>query len=344
MDLKNYINLINTAFDDINSGKFENSLRNLKLVVSSKLFKQLTIDYQLLVKRGLAKTNLNLEKYEEGWTYYTYSWIKNPKRIKKLAKIQEQNNSIKYLKNLNQIKNNEKLLIWYEDGYGDFIYQLRLMKILSNSVNFKIYFGKMNYLLIDKELTVTNSEKFEWHLPLLEIPRILNYNPLIHNKFNYNYLINPSNVNSELSSFVGLIYKTETSKSKSIDYKLLEKLFIKKNEIKFLIVHNKFDYEEVKFFSSFNNVFLAKDIDKKNIFEETYSIINSVKFVISIDTAVGHIAGYLQKRTFLLLNFFGHYYWGYKKKTSYDYSKHTIIQQKTKNDWVPVINDLINSI
>ena len=345
MDLKNYIDLISNAFEDINSGKFEEALKSLKLIVSSKLFKNLTVDYQLLVKKGLSKSYLNLEYYEEGWIYYTYSWVKKPKRIKELEKIQQQNNSIKYLKNLEQIKKGEKLLIWHEDGgYGDFIYQLRLMKILANSADFKILNGKMNYLLKDRELTVTSAKRFEWHLPLIEIPRVLNYNPIKYNKFNFNYLINPSNINLELKSFVGLIYKTETSVSKSIDYKLLDKLFLKKNNIRFLIIQNKFNYEEVKFFSSFNNVFLTKNIDRKNIFEETYNIINSVKFVISVDTAVGHIAGYLQKRTFLLLNFCGHYYWGYKKKISYDYPLHTIIQQQTKNDWVPVIDDLISSI
>ena len=345
MDLKNYNSLISYAFENINCGKYEDALKNLESIVSSKFYNYLTVDLQLLVKRALSSTYLKLEKYEEGWMHYTYSWIKKPKRMKELEKIYQQNKSIKYLKSLEQIKKGEKLLIWHLDGgYGDFIYQLRLMKILANSADFKILNGKMNYLLKDKELTVTSAKGFEWHLPLLEIPRVLNYNPIKYNKFNFNYLINPSNTNLELKSFVGLIYKTETSESRSIDYKLLDKLFLKKNNIRFLVIQNKFNYEEVKFFSSFNNVFLTKNIDRKNIFEETYNVINSVKFVISVDTAVGHIAGYLQKRTFLLLNFFGHYYWGYKKKISYDYPLHTIIQQQTKNDWVPVIDDLISSI
>ena len=43
------------------------------------------------------------------------------------------------------------------------------------------------------------------------------------------------------------------------------------------------------------------DLDKIFIFEDTFSIINSVKFVISIDTAINYIAGYFGKKKLLLL-------------------------------------------
>ena len=56
-------------------------------------------------------------------------------------------------------------------------------------------------------------------------------------------------------------------------------------------------------FFKFKNVELVNGIDNEFIFKDTFNIINSVKFIITIDTAINHIAGYLEKKTFLLLNF-----------------------------------------
>ena len=85
-------------------------------------------------------------------------------------------------------------------------------------------------------------------------------------------------------------------------------------------------------------------MDKNNIFEDTFDIVNSVKFIISIDSAVSHIAGYLGKKNYLLLRHEGHFYWGHNKDRSNDYPNHIILKQRNKNDWSTVINKLIKII
>ena len=47
----------------------------------------------------------------------------------------------------------------------------------------------MDYLLRDKNIITNNSKDFHWHLPLNEIPRVINYDPSIHFNLEYNYLI-----------------------------------------------------------------------------------------------------------------------------------------------------------
>ena len=262
--------------------------------------------------------------------------------MKSSKKLKKKNQTINYLININQIKKNEKLLIWNDGGYGDFIYQLRLLKYFQKKIYFKVYTSKMDHLLKNKKIITKNPQEFNWHLPLNEIPRIICFNPREHFNFEYNYLVEPSKKFIKYKNYVAITYKTETSVNKSIPYQLLQNLFIKKKDIKFLVLQNSLNDEEKSFFSTFDNVTYINNIDNLFIFEDTYSIINSTKFVISIDTAITHIAGYLGKKNFLLLRHPSSFYWGYKNTKSSDYKNHIIIRQKKTNDWEGALTELLN--
>ena len=177
-----------------------------------------------------------------------------------------------------------------------------------------------------------------------ELPRVFNHNPAKHFNFNYNYMIQPFKKYQKFKNHVALCYKTNTSKAKSVDYKLLEKLFFEKKNINFLILSKDFDKKEFSFLSSFKNIYFVKNLDKSNLFIDTFNILNSVKYVISVDTAVTHIAGYLGKKNYLLLNKPGSFYWGMEKNKSLDYPNHIILRQKTIGNWISVIDELIKLI
>jgi hypothetical protein len=338
---KEYINFINFSLKKMDDGYYEESLINLKKIISANHFKNLKTNDQLFIRKRISWVQLSLGFYEEGWNNFVYNWLKNSH---KFEKINTQNKSIKYLINFNQIKANDKLLVWNDGGFGDFIYQLRFLEFLKDKINFKIYDSKMSHLLRDKSLIASDSKNFNWHLAINELPRIFRYSPLKYSNFNYNYLIHPSKQFKEYKNFVALCYKTNTSKSKSINYELLEKLFVKKNNLEFIIISNYFENNELLFLSSFKNVHVIKDMDKSNLFVDTFNIINSVKFVISIDTAITHISGYLAKKTYLLLNNPGSFYWGINKEKISDYPNHKIVRQKTNGDWTSVIEDIIKLI
>ena len=341
MNSKQYVDKINYSLKKMDIGEFEEALNLLEIIVKSNFFKHLKYKDKLFIKKRLSRLQLLRGKFEEGWNNFTYNWIKNSHKFKKIF---EQNSSIKYLLNLNEIKKNDSVLIWNDGGFGDYIYQLRLLKYLKNIKYLKIYNSEMDHLFKNKAMLVSDAKGFKWHLPLVEIPRVINYHPLKNKNFEYNYLVKPSKFYKNLSDFVGLTYKTKTSESKSIKYHLLENLFLSKKNINFLIIQNNLENDEINFFASFKNVHLLNDIDKINIFEDTFNIVNSVKFVISVDTAVGHIAGYLQKKNYLLLNFLGHFYWGYNKEKIKDYPNHIIIRQKISGDWSSVIDKIIRLI
>jgi hypothetical protein len=324
-DTKEYLNHVNISLRKMDDGFYEESLIGLKKVISSNYFKKLKTNDQLFIRKRISWIQLTLGYYDEGWNNFVY-------------------NSIKYLINFNQIKKNDKLLIWNDGGFGDYIYQLRFLEHLVNRIDFKIYDSKMSHLLRDKDLIVSNSQNFDWHLPMNELPRILNHNPTKYFNFNYNYMIQPFQKYQKFKNHVALCYKTNTSKAKSIDYKLLEKLFFEKKNINFLILSKDFDKKEFSFLSSFKNISFVKNLDKSNLFIDTFNILSSVKYVISVDTAVTHIAGYLGKKNYLLLNHPSSFYWSYNKLKSTDYQNHVIIRQKYQGDWTFAINQLINLI
>ncbi len=87
-----------------------------------------------------------------------------------------------------------------------------------------------------------------------------------------------------------------------------------------------------------------KNLDKSNLFIDTFNILKSVKYVISVDTAVTHIAGYLGIKNYLLLTKPGSYYLGMKKEKSLDCLNHIILRQKTTGNWISVIDDVIKLI
>ncbi len=341
MELEDFRRFIESSLKKMDSGFYYDALPNLEKILRSDFFKKLNTKDQLFIRKRTSWIQLSLGHYEAGWKNFAYNWLKNSQ---KFEKINNQNNKIKYLIDFGQIKNDEKVLIWNDGGYGDFIYQLRLIKYFNKSIKFKIYDSKMSHLLRNKNLITKDASGFSWHLPLNEIPRIINYNPLKHNDFDYNYLIEPNKDIIDFSNCVGLTYKTDTSEKKSIDYKLFEKLFIKKKNIKFLVLQKPIDECEKKFFSNFSNVNIIDNFDNNFIFKDTFNIVSSLKFLISIDSAITHIAGYHGKKNYLLLSYPSSFYWGYSEKRSVEYKNHFLLRQSSSLDWQSVVNDLIKEI
>ncbi len=98
---KEYINFVNISLKKMDEGFYEESLIDLKKIISSNHFKTLKINDQLFIRKRISWIQLTLGYYDEGWNNFVYNWLKNSHKFKK---INEQNNSIKYLINFNQIK------------------------------------------------------------------------------------------------------------------------------------------------------------------------------------------------------------------------------------------------
>ena len=86
---------------------------------------------------------------------------------------------------------------------------------------------------------------------------------------------------------------------------------------------------------------LSNEIDLgKNAFEDTVSILKKVDYVITPDTAIAHLAGTLNIKTYLLLSYNPEWRWHIELKYKCFYPNINIIQQKNFNDWSSVFKKL----
>jgi ADP-heptose:LPS heptosyltransferase len=78
-------------------------------------------------------------------------------------------------------------------------------------------------------------------------------------------------------------------------------------------------------------------------FSDTAEVINKLDFVVTVDTAVAHLAGALGKKTYLLLSYTHDFKWGNKDTTPW-YSSISIIRQKEPGNWDSVFTKLMDML
>lgn len=72
-------------------------------------------------------------------------------------------------------------------------------------------------------------------------------------------------------------------------------------------------------------------------FADTGSLLQELDLFITVDTGVGHLAGALQRPTWLLLRDHGDWRWQFEGETTGWYPAHRLFRQPTAGDWASVI-------
>jgi ADP-heptose:LPS heptosyltransferase len=81
-----------------------------------------------------------------------------------------------------------------------------------------------------------------------------------------------------------------------------------------------------------------KDVSAKlTNLEETAGLLTSLDLVVTVDTAVAHLAGAMGKKVFLLLHDFADFRWTFKDRKSYWYPDVHLFRQQKAGDWAQVI-------
>ena len=254
---------------------------------------------------------------------------------------------------------NKKILIICEQGYGDNINFFRYLFWLHEKFNVKIIFyahKKLAYLFQNTSFQIISDlndvNHIDYHQHLLSLPGIC-YKETKSFEKNTNYInINQTNDTywkKKLSTYKKPIiainwqgdHRYAYDDMRSIPLSYFKDTLNNKN-FEFVSLQKNFGSEQIKK-NKFENLLidLSKEIDTgKNAFEDTISILKNVECVITADTAIAHLAGTLNVKTFLLLGFNPDWRWYIELNHKCFYPNMNIIQQSKFDNWHGVFNEL----
>ncbi len=296
---------------------------------------------------SLALCKLKLKDFKNGFLLYENRWKKNDTLEVKFQKI-------KSPKSLSEIQD-KKILIWDEQGLGDTLQFSRFVVDLLNFTN-QITFvvnSKLSQILsgLNEKILVTSyedliSENFDYQIPLCSLPKYLN----IKSKEEINFFI-LKNVNTFQNQIfldnkkfnIGLAWSGNKEyfldSYRSIPFKYFENLFKLRNIIFYKLSKDSRD-EDKKKYSTYSNLI---DLGNKSLLEIA-EYIKNLDLVISSDTSIIHLAGILNKKSILLLNYNSDWRWFDDNNKTIWYPSIDIIKQEKFDNWNEVFVKLENKI
>tara|TARA_B100001057_G_C22781182_1_gene923697 strand:+ start:111 stop:1574 length:1464 start_codon:yes stop_codon:yes gene_type:complete len=306
-----------------------NKSKNLKKIDNSNLW-------------NLSLCHLTLGNLRQGFSLYEYRWLnKERKLIKKFE-------DLKMPSSVEEIID-KQILISDEQGLGDtiqfsrfviellkftkkitFVVNIKLVKLLSNLDN-KINVRSYN----DLELN-----NFEYHLSLCSLPNFLKIKNLDEIKYHQLYIEKVSKINIKKSDInIGLSWSGNPNfpldEYRSLSLKNFKDVLNTK-DVSFFKLSQDIRNKEITDHNSTSNLF---DMGDKSLFEIS-QIMKELDLVVSCDTSIIHLAGILNIRSILLLNYNSDWRWFRDKKKTIWYPSVDIIKQEVFNHWNGVLIEL----
>ena len=250
--------------------------------------------------------------------------------------------------------NGKSILIYAEQGFGDTIQFVRYIDLLpdANTIiivvcqpELKTLFKSINRIdtLVTKGEDIPDSDV---HVPLLSLPYMFNTTlDTIPARIPYLYL-NPEadsvfHLGDSHDLKIGIVWAGRPThandNNRSIDLKWFKCLLDIRN-CEFFSLQVGERREDIKQHGCHHTI---KGLGEQfTDFHHTASAILQLDLVISVDTAVAHLAGALGKAVWTLLPFVPDWRWMLDRSDSPWYPSMTLFRQKETGDWSPVFEQL----
>ena len=248
------------------------------------------------------------------------------------------------------IKKCSRLLVIYEQGIGDNIQYYRFIIELSNKYPEMIidYFCKdivRNMFNIYNNINIIDNvilSLYDYKLYIMSLPKILDIEIIKPNNINYinvnEYKLNYWNdiINNSLSNKYKVGIVCNGLLSSFIDKNIPIEYFNKLNDLNIDLINLNKD-----------NNSLNIDIDKP--FEDSICILKNIDLLITIDTAIVHIAGIMNINTWLLLGYGSDWRWsddnnGDEPTFSYWYNSVQLIRMTENKPLYHIIDIIYNKL
>ncbi len=258
-----------------------------------------------------------------------------------------------------QLKN-KVILIYCDQGYGDTINFIRYIKFLKNYGAYVVVEVQESLYRLFSEIKdiddlVINPKADDYECDYFtSIFGLAKYFHPDYNKqiiFPYiNYQIRERDkwkiyLGSSRNIKIGFVWKgnpiPELNNKRHLLLENYHKLFgIENTEWYSLYPEENNEIIETK--QKFNNVYdLTKNIYD---FSSTAAFISNLDLIVTIDSVIAHLAGSMNIKTCLLLNFVPDWRWGLDKSTTEIYPSLKIFRQKEIGKWDLVINEIYDYI
>ena len=267
---------------------------------------------------------------------------------------------VEMLKNDIKKDSKQKIVILREQGFGDdimFSRYLKPFKELGYDITFACqpelekFFRLFPELDEIKIMSQIPQQPFDKRTFLMSLPWLMS--DLIKKKINKPLALDYerfSNAEVDIPKKLKEIVKTKKLKvgiawsgrpshmrdnCRNMRLDLLDSLF-KNKDIEFFAVQKIEKKEDIKFLKKYSNVHNLSD-DLKS-FMHTAFFIDKMDVVFTIDTSLVHLAGTMNKKTYLFLPFVPDYRWGLKETQEW-YPSVSLLRQKKQDEWDYPINE-----
>lgn len=305
---------------------------------------------------NLSHAYFNLKNFENAWPEYDWRWQLQYMNSEKLSS----NKPI-----WDGVKSNSTLFIWGEQGIGDqilfssMLHELRLSfdKIIVSIDKKLLPIFKRSFpgfVFIDRKSSLDETN-YDFQIPLGSIPKFLrtsinDFNLHIHPYLTVNQDITNTRIN-ELKNNDHLIcgvswrsFNTQIGDKKSIPFKKLEPII----EIQGIDFLNLQYYPDNFMFSKTDsvihkNLISIDNIDLYNDLENLAYLIQTCDVLVTCSNSTAHLAGALNKTTFLLAPFSSgkFWYWNEHDGKSLWYPSIKVFYQAKDGSWDKAIESIV---
>ncbi len=306
-------------------------------------------------KFNLGLTLLTIGEFEEGWHFYD-TRLQLPDKVKTPLPDPMWDGDIDKL-------GGEKLLVWAEQGYGDNIQFVRYIPILIEAGVQVTLSTRKPLIPLLRECLVPHTpaiiehipkelQGFRHHVALMSLPRLCGTSrdtvPMMPG-----YLREPSQVPKQLcvqrqpfAIHIGLVWASgadnkDMYEDKSMALEPLMQLFEDWRQQRLVVVHSLqigSDADQLcPWLGERGVVDHAADL---NDFLDTACVISQLDLVLTVDTAVAHLSGALDKPVWLMLQHNADFRWMRGRSDSPWYRSMTLIRQRRLGDWSSVLEQV----
>ncbi|WP_315343860.1 glycosyltransferase family 9 protein [Leptotrichia wadei] len=306
---------------------------------------------------------LKLGKFENGWSLYEWRRGFNPKNNKELPYAEmDKAIGLPYW-NGEKLKENEKLFILFEQGFGDNIQFYRFVPYLKDKgiklvVAFNPILRKLtNYNLkkLGDEVEIQKDDEkmgknCNYYVFAMSLPYILKMYDSNKIPGKTKYLEIPTEFLKKWKNKlkktdkkkIGIFWESNSLHDKgrfrNISFEKIKELFNIDVEFHCLQKTLLNDEKNKKWGGGYKNLYFWDD--ELDDFCDTAAIIDQMDLVITVDTAVAHLAGALGKPTWILISYISDFRWELDRSDSSWYDSVKIFRQKEDYLWERVISEV----